>query len=51
MIYNDDIVNNNNKQPQLGTKFRFSLPTEISNSNIKTYLGKETIDRGEIIRK
>ncbi len=48
---NNNIVNTNNKQPQLGTKFRFSLPTQISNSNIKTYLGKETMDKGEIIRK
>ena len=48
---NNNIVNNNNKQPQVGTKFRFSLPTEISNSDIKTHLGNETIDKGEIIRK
>jgi two-component system sensor histidine kinase VicK len=48
---NNNIVNNNNKQPQLGTKFRFSLPVEISNGNIKRNIKKETRDKGEIIRK
>ena len=48
---NNNIVNSNNKQPHLGTKFMFSLPSQISNINVIGDLEKETIDKGEIIRE
>jgi two-component system, OmpR family, sensor histidine kinase VicK len=48
---NNNIVNIGNKQPHLGTKFMFSLPTQISTINVTRGLEKETIDKGEIIRE
>jgi two-component system sensor histidine kinase VicK len=43
--------NNNNTQSQLGTKFRFSIPAEISNSYIIQDLNQDAKDNGEIIRE